>query len=73
MKTSIYGLTIEQLTEWLLEQGQKKFRAAQIWDWLYKKRVTNFADMKNINQECIELLEANFVMRTLEQTVKQEP
>ena len=72
MKNSIYGLTIEQLTEWLLEQGQKKFRAAQIWDWLYKKRVTNFADMKNINQECIDLLDANFVMRTLEQTVKQE-
>ena len=38
MKKSIYGLTIEQLTEWLVEQGQKKFRAAQIWDWLYKKK-----------------------------------
>jgi len=72
MKNSIYGLTIEQLTEWLMEQGQKKFRAAQIWDWLYKKRVTNFADMKNINQECIDLLDANYVLRTLEQTVKQE-
>src|SRR6185312_5017017 len=72
MKKSIYGLTIEQLTEWLVDQGQKKFRAAQIWDWLYKKRVTNFADMKNINQECIDLLDANYVLRTLEQTVKQE-
>lgn len=50
----------------------EKFRAAQIWDWLYKKRVTNFEDMKNINQECIDLLDANYVLRTLEQTVKQE-
>ena len=72
MKNSIYGLTIEQLTEWLLEQGQKKFRAAQIWDWLYKKRVKNFVDMKNINTECIELLEANYFIQSLEQTVKQE-
>ena len=72
MKNSIYGLTMEQLTEWLLEQGQKKFRAAQIWDWLYKKRVTNFADMKNINKECIQLLDENFAIQTLEQTVKQE-
>src|SRR6185437_9080101 len=72
MKKSIYGLTIEQLTEWLLGQGQKKFRAAQIWDWLYKKRVTNFADMKNINKDLIELMEANFAIQTLEQSVKQE-
>ena len=72
MKKSIYGLTMEQLTEWLLEQGHKKFRAEQIWDWLYKKRVTNFSDMKNINKECIQLLEENFVIQTLEQTVKQE-
>lgn len=71
MKKSIYGLTLEQLTDWLVENGQKKFRAAQVWDWLYKKRVTNFADMKNINKECIQLLDENFVVQTLEQSVKQ--
>ncbi|CAM3143841.1 23S rRNA (adenine(2503)-C(2))-methyltransferase RlmN [Filibacter tadaridae] len=72
MKNSIYGMTIEQLTEWFLENGQKKYRAAQVWDWLYKKRVTNFAEMTNMNQQCIQLLEDNFVIQTLEQTVKQE-
>lgn len=72
MKNMIYGLTMDNLTEWLLENGQKKYRAAQIWDWLYKKRVVNFADMKNIGNECIELLEENFVIQTLEQSVKQE-
>lgn len=36
MKKSVYGLTLEQLTEWLIENGQKRFRADQIWDWLYK-------------------------------------
>ncbi len=39
---SIYGLTLDQLEAWLLEQGQKKFRAQQIWDWLYIKRVLDF-------------------------------
>ena len=71
MKKSIYGLTLEQLTDWLVENGQKKFRAAQVWDWLYKKRVTNFADMTNINKECIQTLDENFVIQTLEQSVKQ--
>ena len=71
MKKSIYGLTLEQLTDWLVEQGQKKFRAAQVWDWLYKKRVVRFEDMKNINKECLQLLEDNFQIQTLEQEVKQ--
>ena len=35
-KASIYGLTFEQLTSWLLEHGHKKFRATQVWDWLYR-------------------------------------
>ncbi len=72
MKNSIYGLTLEQLTEWLLENGQKKYRAAQIWDWLYKKRVVNFADMNNVSNECIELLTENFDIQTMELSVKQE-
>lgn len=71
MKKSIYGLTLEQLTTWLVDNGQKKFRAAQVWDWLYKKRVSSFADMKNINKDCLQLLEENFAIQTLEQAVKQ--
>ncbi|EDL65909.1 23S rRNA (adenine(2503)-C(2))-methyltransferase RlmN [Bacillus sp. SG-1] len=71
-KNSIYGLTIDQLTSWIVENGEKKFRAAQIWDWLYKKRVTNFADMKNIGANCITLLEENFHLGTLKEEIKQE-
>ncbi|MCP3738590.1 23S rRNA (adenine(2503)-C(2))-methyltransferase RlmN [Rossellomorea sp. BNER] len=71
-KKSIYGLTLDQLTSWLIEHGQKKFRAAQVWDWLYKKRVTDFSQMKNLNSDCIELLEEHFFIQTLKQEIKQE-
>ncbi|RBP07780.1 23S rRNA (adenine(2503)-C(2))-methyltransferase RlmN [Rossellomorea aquimaris] len=71
-KKSIYGLTLDQLTTWLVEHGQKKFRAAQVWDWLYKKRVTNFAEMKNLNADCVQLLDDHFYLHTLTQEVKQE-
>jgi 23S rRNA (adenine2503-C2)-methyltransferase len=71
-KISIYGLTIEQLTTWLVEHGQKKFRAAQVWDWLYKKRVTEFSQMKNLNADCIQLLDEHFHIQTLKQEIKQE-
>ncbi len=62
---------MEQLTEWLMENGQKRFRADQVWDWLYKKRIQKFTDMKNVNKETITLLEDNFVIETLEEEIKQ--
>ena len=69
---SIYGLTLDDLQEWLLLNGQKKFRAPQIWDWLYVKRVQEFADMTNLSKELIASLEANFVLEPLNQVVVQE-
>ncbi len=71
-KESIYGLTMAQLTDWLTERGYKKFRATQVWDWLYRKRVKSFADMSNVNKGCLDLLEENFSMETLEEHVRQE-
>ena len=71
-KSSIYGLTFEQMTEFLLENGQKRFRTQQVWNWLYKKRIAKFSDMKNVNQECIDLFEKHFVIHTLEEDIKQE-
>lgn len=71
-KQAIYGLTYEQLTEFLLEHGQQKFRAEQIWGWLYNKRVTSFAEMKNVNKPCLELLEEHFYLGSLTEQIKQE-
>ena len=71
-KASIYGLTIDQLTTWLIDRGHKKSRALQVWDWLYRKRVTTFADMTDVNQECVQLLEDNFSIQTLTEHIKQE-
>lgn len=71
-KPSIYGLTLNQLGTWLVEHGERKFRAKQIWNWLYKKRVKDFSQMKNVNKECLTLLEEHFTIETLKIQVKQE-
>ncbi|SEG47400.1 23S rRNA (adenine(2503)-C(2))-methyltransferase RlmN [Paenibacillus sp. UNC499MF] len=71
-KSSIYGLTFDQLTAWLQPYGHKKFRASQIWDWLYRKRVASFAEMTDVNKDCLGLLEEHFVLQTMEEHVKQE-
>ncbi|MGM0522509.1 MAG: 23S rRNA (adenine(2503)-C(2))-methyltransferase RlmN [Bacillota bacterium] len=71
-KSSIYGLTKDQLTDWFLSQGLKKFRATQVWDWLYVKRVKTFEDMTNLPKDTRDLLETYFTIGTLEEEIKQE-
>ena len=71
-KESIYGLTIDQLIAWLMEHGHKKSRALQVWDWLYRKRVTDFSEMTDVNQECLQLLADHFAIQTLSEHIKQE-
>ncbi|QKS71174.1 23S rRNA (adenine(2503)-C(2))-methyltransferase RlmN [Paenalkalicoccus suaedae] len=71
MKTSIYGLTFQELEDWLVEHGQKKFRAQQVWDWLYRKRINTFDEMLNVKKDCIELLNEAFTIGTLEVHSKQ--
>lgn len=72
MKKSIYSFTFDQLSEWIVEQGQKKFRAEQIWDWLYRKRVKSFSEMKNLNADCLDLLETNLTFSSMDVELKQE-
>ncbi|RUS49026.1 23S rRNA (adenine(2503)-C(2))-methyltransferase RlmN [Cohnella sp. AR92] len=71
-KSSIYGLTQDQLIDWLAERGHRKFRAAQVWEWLYRKRVDSFAEMADVHPDCLKLLEENFVFVTMTEHLKQE-
>src|SRR5579863_5557728 len=49
-KTDILALTLPQLQQWLVERGEAAFRAKQIYNWLYQKRVTDFSQMANVPQ-----------------------
>lgn len=72
MNTSIYGLTKEELIDWLQENGEKKFRANQLWEWLYEKRVMEFSEMTNLSKGLIKKLEDSFVINPLNQLILQE-
>ncbi|SDN34849.1 23S rRNA (adenine(2503)-C(2))-methyltransferase RlmN [Alkalicoccus daliensis] len=71
MKESIYGYTFTALEDWFVERGHKAFRAKQVWDWLYKKRIDSFSEMTNVKQELIEVLEESFTLQTLDVHSKQ--
>ena len=57
---SIYGVTINELEKFLISSNEKKYRAGQIIDWLYIKRVNTFIEMTNLSKELITKLEDNF-------------
>lgn len=50
-KTDLLAITLPQLQEWLAERGEAAFRAKQIYTWIYKQLVTDFAGMTNLPQE----------------------
>ena len=51
LKESIYSFTLDELKQWLNENGEKPFRATQIYEWLYNKRVKTFDEMTNLSKQ----------------------
>lgn len=48
---SIYGITRSKLEEYFVNKGDKKFRATQIFEWVYRKRAKSFDEMSNIKKK----------------------
>ncbi|WP_419805206.1 23S rRNA (adenine(2503)-C(2))-methyltransferase RlmN [Terriglobus sp.] len=46
---ALFGLTLPELTERMVALGQKPYRARQIWDALYRERVTNVEEMTTLS------------------------
>ena len=69
---SIYDISYKDLEEFFVNNGYKKFKAKQVYDWLYKKRVNSFTDMYNVSKSVIELLENNFTFDDITILSKQE-
>ena len=62
---NIYGKSLEDLEKYFTDIGEKKFKAIQVYDWLYKKRVNSFDEMSNIKKSVIEKLKEDFDMDKL--------
>lgn len=53
---SIYNYTKEELENYFKEIGESKFRADQVFDWLYIKRIKAFDEMTNLKKDLIKYL-----------------
>ncbi|SEB44490.1 23S rRNA (adenine(2503)-C(2))-methyltransferase RlmN [Paenibacillus sp. GP183] len=72
MKPFVYDLTLEEWQEWIKENGESSFRAGQIFDWLYVKRVLSFEEMSNLPKGLRDKLAAQFEFVTLSEIAKYE-
>lgn len=59
-KKSIRALSKEELQEVIVEMGEKKFRANQVYEWLWKKNAGSFEEMTNLSVTLRESLENDF-------------
>ncbi|MFT7230551.1 MAG: 23S rRNA (adenine2503-C2)-methyltransferase [Bacteroidia bacterium] len=57
---NIRSLTKEELLTLCEEMGEKKFRATQLWEWLWLKSARSFDQMTNLSKEFRAKLAADF-------------
>lgn len=72
MKPFIYDYTLEQIRDWMKENGESAFRGDQLFDWLYVKRVNSFEEMSNLSKELRAKLNDQFQFVTLQEITKFE-
>ena len=59
-KKNIRNLTLEELILFFNANNKPSFKAKQVYEWLWKKSVFTFEEMRNMAKDDIELLKAHF-------------
>ena len=57
---NLFGMTREEIEAYFLSKGDKKYRAIQVYEWLYQKRVFDIDLFSNIKNEVREELKKDF-------------
>lgn len=57
---NIYNLSLLDLENYFESINDKKFRAKQVYEWLYRKKVKSFNEMTNLKKDLINTLEETF-------------
>src|SRR6476469_827332 len=65
-KRSVHSLLLDEIESFLAAQNEKPYRAKQIVDWLYEKRVDSFDQMSDLPQALRERLANEFRFGELE-------
>lgn len=64
-RIDIRKLSKSELVDFMVGMGEKKYRANQVYEWLWKKGVTSFEDMSNLSKSLREKLVEAFDLNAL--------
>ncbi len=70
-RQDIRKLSLDQLKAWMTENGEKPFRAKQVYEWIWKLTATSFSEMNNISLPLREKLERSFTINSVEVNTSQ--
>ncbi len=65
MKT-LYGLTPEEIGDIVVASGLPKYRAAQLADWIYKKNVLSWDEIRNVPKDALQKISEKIPLTSLE-------
>lgn len=68
MMRNIKELSIAEITDFVSSLNEKPFRAKQIYEWLWKKNVSSFDEMKNVSNKITDALKSSFEIKPLKIT-----
>src|SRR6476469_971756 len=57
---NIRSLSLEELQQYFETLGEKKFRARQVYEWIWQKQAQSFESMTNLSKELRAKLASNF-------------
>ena len=72
MKTHIGDLSLDELTAELEAMGERPFRAAQIFAWIYQKGAADFAACTTLSKDLREKLDERFTMERMAPADRKE-
>ena len=62
---NIFGCSLEEMEEYFLSIGSKKFHALQLFNWLYEKRIKSYDEITNIGRDILKQLEKDYSIEQL--------
>ncbi len=57
---NLYDFTLQNLEEHLVARGEKKYRATQLFKWIYEKRVGSFDEMSDVSLKFRDILKEEY-------------
>ena len=71
-KKNIRALSLDELKNFFKQHDYPTFRAKQVYEWLWKKSVSNFEEMRNVSKDIVCLLKEHFVIQHVHITESQK-